>query len=281
MEKIKIFCDSTADLSSEIYEKYDIGVVPLHVTIGDTEYTDTIDIDGEKLTELSAKQNVLPKTSAVSIATYIDIFKPYVDDGYTVIQINLSSKLSSCFQNCTLAAQELGNVYAVDSYNLSTGTGHLAVAAAEMVQQGKGAQEIVSSLNEMKMRLDVSFVINKLDNLRKGGRCSALAALGANLLNLKPCIEVKDGAMGVGRKFRGNLNKVLPEYIAARLANRDDVQLNRIFVTHSPMDKQLVELVISEVKKQQPFVEVIETNAGATICTHCGAGTLGVLFFKK
>lgn len=281
MEKIKILCDSTADLSPELYEKYNIGIVPLHVTIGDTEYTDTVDIDGEKLTELSAQHNVLPKTAAVSISDYIDIFKPYVDEGYTVIHINLSSKLSSCFQNATLAAQELGNCYAVDSYNLSTGSGHLVVAAAELAAEGKSALEIVDALNEMKTRLDVSFVINKLDNLRKGGRCSALAALGANLLNLKPCIEVREGAMGVGKKFRGNLEKVLPQYIAAKLGNRDDIQLNRIFVTHSPMDRKLVDLAIAEVKKHQPFVEVIETNAGATVCTHCGAGTLGVLFFKK
>lgn len=281
MEKIKVFCDSTADLSAEIYEKYDIKVVPLHVTIGDDEYTDTVDIDGEKLIKLSSEKDVLPKTSAVPIVTYIELFKPYVDDGYTVIHISLSSKLSSCFQNATLAAAEVGNAYAVDSYNLSTGTGHLAIAAVELAREGKSAEEIVSALNDMKTRLDVSFVINKLDNLRKGGRCSALAALGANLLNLKPCIEVKEGAMGVGKKFRGNLNKVLPQYIAAKLADRDDVQLNRIFVTHSPMDRELVELAINEVKKLQPFVEVIETNAGATICTHCGAGTLGVLFFKK
>ncbi len=281
MEKIKVFCDSTADLSCDLYEKYDIGVISLHVTIADNEYTDTVDIDGAKLTELSKQYNVLPKTSAVSISDYISAFKPYIDDGYKVIHISLSSKLSSCYQNCVLASQELDGLYPVDSYNLSTGSGHLAIAAVEMAREGKSAEEIVEELNEMKKRLDVSFVINKLDNLHKGGRCSAIAALGANLLNLKPCIEVKEGAMGVGKKFRGNLTKVIPQYVASRLEGRDDIQLNRIFVTHSPMDEELIQLAVKEVKRLQPFAEVLVTDAGATICTHCGAGTLGVLFFKK
>ncbi|MBQ4096373.1 MAG: DegV family protein [Oscillospiraceae bacterium] len=281
MDKIKVFCDSTADLSEELYKKYDIGIVPLHVTIGDNEYLDTVNINGAKLTELSEKLDVLPKTSAVSVQTYIDIFKPYIDDGYKVIHINISSKFSSCYQNCRLAAQELDGLYPVDSYNLSTGSGHLVIVAAEMIAEGKSAQEIVDCLEELKTRVDASFVINKLDNLRKGGRCSALAALGANLLNLKPCIDVKDGAMGVGKKFRGNLNKVIPQYVAARLEGKDNIQLNRIFVTHSPMDESLVELAVNEVKKYQPFSEILVTDAGATVCTHCGAGTLGILYIRK
>ncbi len=282
MERVKVFCDSTCDLSQSIYEKYDIGIVPLHVLIDDDEYLDTVDISGRELLDLSENKSTLPKSSAVTVTEYIEKFKPYVDRGYKIVHINISSKFSSCYQNCCLAAQELEGVYPVDSYNLSTGSGHLAVAAAEMALDGElSAKEIADKLNEMKKRLDVSFVINRLDNLRKGGRCSALAALGANLLNLKPCIEVHDGAMGVGRKFRGNMDKVIPQYIAAKLKDRSDVQLDRIFVTHSPMDKKLVEMAVNEVKKYQQFKEILVTSAGATVCTHCGKGTIGVLFFTK
>lgn len=282
MERVKVFCDSTCDLSQSIYEKYDIGIVPLHVLIDDDEYLDTVDISGRELLDLSENKSTLPKSSAVTVTEYIEKFKPYVDRGYKIVHINISSKFSSCYQNCCLAAQELEGVYPVDSYNLSTGSGHLAVAAAEMALDGElSAKEIADKLNEMKKRLDVSFVINRLDNLRKGGRCSALAALGANLLNLKPCIEVHDGAMGVGRKFRGNMDKVIPQYISAKLKDRNDVQLDRIFVTHSPMDKKLVEMAVNEVKKYQQFKEILVTSAGATVCTHCGKGTIGVLFFTK
>ena len=282
MERVKVFCDSTCDLSQSLYEKYDIGVMPLHVLIDDNEYLDTVDINGKELLDMSENKAALPKSSAVTVSEYIEKFRPYIERGYKIVHINISSKFSSCYQNCCLAAEELGDVYPVDSYNLSTGSGHLAVAAAEMALDGEmTAKEIADKLDEMKKRLDVSFVINKLDNLRKGGRCSALAALGANLLNLKPCIEVHDGAMGVGKKFRGNLDKVLPQYIASKLKDRTDVQLDRIFVTHSPMDKKLVDMVVEEVKKYQPFKEVLVTSAGATVCTHCGKGTLGVLFFTK
>ena len=282
MERVKVFCDSTCDLSQSLYEKYDIGVMPLHVLIDDNEYLDTVDINGKELLDMSENKAALPKSSAVTVSEYIEKFRPYIERGYKIVHINISSKFSSCYQNCCLAAEELGDVYPVDSYNLSTGSGHLAVAAAEMALDGEmTAKEIADKLDEMKKRLDVSFVINKLDNLRKGGRCSALAALGANLLNLKPCIEVHDGAMGVGKKFRGNLDKVLPQYIASKLKDRTDIQLDRIFVTHSPMDKKLVDMAVEEVKKYQPFKEILVTSAGATVCTHCGKGTLGVLFFTK
>lgn len=282
MERVKVFCDSTCDLSRSLYEKYDIGVMPLHVLIDDNEYLDTVDINGKELLDMSENKAALPKSSAVTVSEYIEKFKPYIERGYKIVHINISSKFSSCYQNCCLAAEELGDIYPVDSYNLSTGSGHLAVAAAEMALDGEmTAKEIADKLDEMKNRLDVSFVINKLDNLRKGGRCSALAALGANLLNLKPCIEVHDGAMGVGKKFRGNLDKVIPQYIASKLKDRTDVKLDRIFVTHSPMDKKLVDMAVEEVKKYQPFKEILVTSAGATVCTHCGKGTLGVLFFTK
>lgn len=281
MSKIKITCDSTCDLTRELYEKYDISVMPLAVNLGDDLYRDGVDIDGLTIFDYVAKTGILPKTSAVSIAEYTDFFKPWVDDGYEVIHINLSSGLSSCHQNACLAAEELGNIYVIDSLNLSSGSGHLAIAGAELAAQGLEAKEIAEKLNEMKQRLDVSFIIQELDYLHKGGRCSGVAAFGANLLKLRPCIEVVDGGMIVGKKYRGSTEKTIKEYIDGRLAGREDLQLNRIFLTHSHAPQEIVDKMLEYIKELQPFAEVIETVAGSTITSHCGKACLGVLFFKK
>lgn len=281
MSKIKITCDSTCDLTKELYEKYDIAVMPLAVNLGDNLYRDGVDIDGPMIFDYVAKTGILPKTSAVSIAEYTDFFKPWVDEGCEIVHINLSSGLSSCHQNACLAAEDLGNVYVVDSLNLSSGSGHLAIAAAELAAQGIEAKEIADRLNEMKTRLDVSFIIQELDYLHKGGRCSGVAAFGANLLKLRPCIEVVDGGMVVGKKYRGSTEKTIKEYIEGRLAGREDLQLNRIFVTHSHAPQEIVDEMVKYVKELQPFAEVIETVAGSTITSHCGKACLGVLFFKK
>lgn len=281
MSKIKITCDSTCDLTKELYEKYDIAVMPLAVNLGDELYRDGVDIDGPMIFDYVAKTGILPKTSAVSIAEYTDFFKPWVDEGYEVVHINLSSGLSSCHQNACLAAEDLGNVYVIDSLNLSSGSGHLAIAGAELAAQGLEAKEIADRLNEMKTRLDVSFIIQELDYLHKGGRCSGVAAFGANLLKLRPCIEVVDGGMVVGKKYRGSTEKTIKEYIEGRLAGRDDLQLNRIFLTHSHAPQEIVDNMMEYIKELQPFAEVIETVAGSTITSHCGKTCLGVLFFKK
>ncbi len=281
MSKIKITCDSTCDLTKELYEKYDIAVMPLAVNLGDNLYRDGVDIDGPMIFDYVAKTGILPKTSAVSIAEYTDFFKPWLDEGCEIVHINLSSGLSSCHQNACLAAEDLGNVYVVDSLNLSSGSGHLAIAAAELAAEGFEAKEIADRLNEMKTRLDVSFIIQELDYLHKGGRCSGVAAFGANLLKLRPCIEVVDGGMVVGKKYRGSTEKTIKEYIEGRLAGREDLQLNRIFVTHSHAPQEIVDEMVKYVKELQPFAEVIETVAGSTITSHCGKACLGVLFFKK
>lgn len=281
MSKIKITCDSTCDLTKELYEKYDISVMPLAVNLGDDLYRDGVDIDGPMIFDYVAKTGILPKTSAVSIAEYTDFFKPWVDEGYEVIHINLSSGLSSCHQNACLAAEELGNIYVIDSLNLSSGSGHLAIAGAELAAEGFEAKEIAEKLNEMKQRLDVSFIIQELDYLHKGGRCSGVAAFGANLLKLRPCIEVVDGGMVVGKKYRGSTEKTIKEYIDGRLAEREDLQLNRIFLTHSHAPQEIVDKMLEYIKELQPFAEVIETVAGSTITSHCGKACLGVLFFKK
>ena len=281
MAKIKITCDSTCDLTQELYEKYDVAVMPLCVTLGEELHRDGVDISAQGIFEYVAKTGTLPKTSAISVGEYEDFFRTFVEEGAAVIHINLSSELSACHQNARLAAEELSNVYVIDSRNLSSGSGHLVVAAAEMAAQGMEPADIAAELNAKKEKLDVSFVLQTLDYLKKGGRCSSIVALGANMLSLRPEISVTDGKMGVGKKYRGKMEKTILDYVKGRLANRDDVDTQRIFVTHSYVPQEIVEKVIALVKELHPFEEVIETKAGCTITSHCGPNCLGVLFFTK
>ena len=281
MSNIKITCDSTCDLPQALYAKYDVEVAALSVALGEELHRDGVDISAPELFAYVKESGNLPKTSAVSMGEYLDVFGKYVAEGKTVIHINLSSALSASHQNAVLAAQELENVYVVDSRNLSTGSGHLVIEAGEMVAQGLDAATIVARLNEMKERLDASFVLQTLEYLQKGGRCSSVAALGARALQLRPEIRVADGGMGVGKKYRGSMEKSVLDYVRGRLEGRDDIDTRRIFVTHSPMDSDVVAKAIALVKELQPFEEVIETDAGCTICSHCGPNCLGLLFFKK
>jgi DegV family protein with EDD domain len=278
---IIISSDSTCDLSAELKERYNVSIIPLGVTLGDKTYFDGVDINPDDIYAHHDKTGELPKTTAANVGDCIDYFKPFVDAGKTVIHISLSAEFSSTYNNACLAASEFENVYIVDSRNLSTGNGLLVIAAAEMAQSGMEATEIVKKLNDLALCVDASFVIDKLDYLHKGGRCSALAMLGANVLKLKPCIEVKNGKMGVGKKYRGKYGAVLKEYVAERLANIEDIDLNRVFVTHAGVDMEIVNAVVEQVKATAPFKEVFMTRAGCTISSHCGADTLGVLFVRK
>ena len=281
MSNIKITCDSTCDLPQELYAKYDVEVISLAVTLGDTLHRDGVDITAPELFDYVNETGTLPKTSAISMGEYLDVFGKYTAEGKTVIHINLSSNLSASHQNAVLAAQELSGVYVVDSRSLSTGSGHLVIEAAEMAAQGLDAETIVARLNEMKERLDVSFVLQTLEYLQKGGRCSSVAALGARALQLRPEIRVADGGMGVGKKYRGSMEKSVLDYVRGRLEGRDDIDTRRIFITHSTAPQELVDKVIALVKELHPFQEVITSVAGCTISSHCGPNCLGVLFFKK
>ena len=281
MHKIKITCDSTCDLTAELYEKYNVEVLPLGVSLGDEFYHDGVDVTAKSIFSFVEEKGVLPKTAAVSIGEYEEVFRKYVDQGYAVIHINISSELSACHQNARLATEELEGVYPVDSRNLSTGSGLLVIAAAEMAQQGHSAQEIVERLEELREKVDASFVLQTLEYLKKGGRCSSVVALGANMLQLRPEIEVADGGMKVGKKYRGKMERSITDYVKGRLGGRDDICMDRIFVTHSYVPDEIVEKVVALVKELHPFAEVLETKAGCTISSHCGPECLGVLFFKR
>lgn len=281
MKEIKVTCDSTCDLTKELYESYGIEAVPLGVYLGDDLRRDGVDVTPQEIYDYADRTGELPKTSAITVGEYQAVFSRLVNQGYQVIHVNLSSNLSASYQNACLAAEDVGNVFVIDSKNLSTGSGSLALLAVELARSGMAAEEIRQVLEESKKKLDVSFVIQTLEYLHKGGRCSSVAMLGANLLKLRPEIVVEDGQMHVGRKYRGNMEKTILAYVRGRLEGRTDLNYDRIFITHSGVPAEIVEKVKALILELQPFREVLETTAGCTISSHCGPATLGVLFFKK
>ncbi len=280
-KQIIISSDSTCDLSKELVDRYQIRIQPMGISLGDQIYRDGVDITPDMIYAHHEKTGQLPKTSAINVVEDLEYFEELTKDGSAVIHFTISSSMSSTYNNACVAAQEFENVYVVDAKNLSTGSGLLVLAAAEMAQEGLEAQQIVEKLNDLADRVDASFVVDNLEYLVKGGRCSALAAFGANLLQLKPCISVKNGAMGVGKKYRGKFEKTLLTYVADRLADAEDICLDRVFVTHAGCDPKVVESVAEAVKNTLPFREILVTRAGCTVSSHCGANTLGVLFIRK
>ena len=281
MAKIKITCDSTCDLTGALYEQYDIRAVPLGVCLGEEFRRDGVDVTAREIFDHVEKTGQLPKTSAISVGEYEECFRQYTEQGMQVIHLNISSELSSCYQNACIAGQSLGNVFPVDSRNLSTGTGYLAIIAAELAEEGRSAEEIVALLNQWKEQLDTSFVLQTLEYLHKGGRCSGVAAFGANVLKIRPEIVVTEGGMKVGRKYRGTMERSILAYVRGRLEGRTDLRYERVFVTHSGVPDEIVQKVIALVKELQPFEKVIETRAGCTISSHCGPNCLGLLFLKN
>ncbi len=278
--KILIASDSTTDLSPELIEQYNIKILPLGVSLGDKQYTDGVDIDPDFIYKNYEETGKLPKTSAVNMAECEAFLRRYVDEGYRVIFFTISSEMSSTQNNARMAAELVEGAYVVDTRNLSTGGGLLLIAASEMAQAGMSAEEIVAKCNELAPCVDASFIIDSLEFLYKGGRCSALAALGANLLNLKPCIVVKDGKMGVGKKYRGKFGMVLPKYIEDRLGDTSDVIKDHIFVTHAGCDAAVVDACVARVREIAPDARIHITRAGCTVSSHCGRNTLGVLFIR-
>lgn len=280
-KKVLIASDSTTDLGAELISRYGVQIVPLGIHLGDKHYTDGVDIDPEYIYRHYEKTGELPKTAAVNIAEYADFFERWTKEGYAVVLFSISAEMSSSYQNACLAASGFDDVFVVDTRNLSTGGGLLVVSAGEMVKAGRSASEIARSCQALASQVDASFVIDSLEFLHKGGRCSALAALGANLLHLKPCIVVRDGKMAVGRKYRGKFSAVLRQYITDQLGDASGIDLERVFVTHAGCDEETVQMCVELVRQLAPFKEVFLTRAGCTISSHCGRNTLGVLFLRK
>ena len=280
-KKVIIASDSTTDLNAELKERYGVKIVPLTVNLGGKAYTDGVDIDPDMIYKYYEDNGVLPKTAAPNISDFLTFFGDLTADGSEVVFFTISSEMSSTNNNARLAAEEVEGVYVVDTRNLSTGGGLLVVAAAEMAKEGKSAKEIAEACREMTGRVDASFIIDNLEFLHKGGRCSAVAAFGANLLQLKPCIAVHEGKMMVGKKYRGKFDINVLKYIADRLGDGTDVEDNCIFVTHAGLPEEFLDKCAEQVKSIIPTAEVYITRAGCTISSHCGRSCIGVLFVHK
>ncbi len=283
--KVILFADSSIDLTKELCERYSIHTVPIHVILQEKTYEDGVDITTEEIFDHYYKTKELPKTAAINVNDIVTALSPYVDDGYEIVYISLGSALSSSYRNSCLAAEELqGKVYPIDSCSLSTGAGLLAIEAAERIAQGMSAKQVAEEVTALNQKNHASFVLDTLEFLRAGGRCSALAAFGANLLGLKPSIKVfndQQGAMGVGKKYRGKYEKVVFEYIDDTLAQYDNIKTDRAFVTYSSMDDDIEKKVFDYVVSKGIFKEVFLTRASGTISSHCGPNTLGVLFMTE
>ena len=242
--KIKITSDSTCDLSPELVKKYGISVIPLYIIKNGEYLRDGVDIFPKDIYAHVDAGGDLCGTAALSVGDYIDWFKPLSAENDAVIHVNLSSDISCCHQNAAIAAKEFDNVFIVDSKNLSSGQGHSAIEAAELAAAGKTPQEICEALKDFTPRVNTSFILNRLDYMRKGGRCSSVAALGANLLKLRPCIVVEDGKMHAEKKYRGNFEKCVVEYIRDRLTSAGPIRHDRIFVTHSGVPQEIEDAAV-------------------------------------
>lgn len=279
---IKVISDSTCDLSPALLEKYQISLIPLTVIKADKEYKDGVNITPADIFAHVAAGGHLCTTAANSVGEYIDEFFKYANDYDGVIHINISAEFSSCYQNACLAAAEFSNVRVIDSRNLSTGQGLVVLKACELAKVCGSLDEIVEKLNEFTGRVEASFLLSRLDYMVKGGRCSSVVALGANLLNLKPCIEVRNGKMSVVKKYRGQYDKCLANYVRDRLSGREgELEHTHLFVTKTPVSDECYSAVMNEVNQNNYFENVYETDAGCTVSCHCGPGTLGVLFVRK
>ena len=279
--KIKIISDSTCDLSPAQLAEHDITLARLTVIKGDEQF-----VDGETITPADIFAHVaaggdLCSTSAYSVGQYADLFAQYANDYDGIICINISAHFSSCHQNACIAAEDFPNVRVIDSMNLSTGQGHVVLEACRLAKECEDLDEIADKLKAFAPRVEASFLLDQLKYMVKGGRCSSAAALGANLLNLKPCIEVRDGKMSVVKKYRGNYAKCLASYVKDRLADREDIVRDELFLTYTPVTDECLTAVKEAIDAYGNFQTVYETTAGCTVSCHCGPSTLGVLFVRK
>lgn len=279
---IKITTDSTCDLPKEILEKYNISVLPLCVTLGSDEYLDGNTINPSDIFDYVKKNKVLPKTAGRSVQDFKDFFETYLNNGDEVIHIGIGSGLSVCYSNCLKAKEALNTdkLYIVDSRSLSTGTALLLLHASDLIKKGKTAKQIAEIETDRAYSVQASFVVETLDYLHKGGRCSTLQLFGANLLNLKPKLQVVDNKLISTGKYRGKIVPVLKKYIDDILKEFNNPDTTRCFITHATAENEVVKDVVEYVKEKGIFKEVIETIAGSTITSHCGKGTLGLLYIN-
>ena len=279
--KIKITADSTCDLTPELLREWDISVMPMHILLGDQVYEDGVTCTPEDIFRYVEETGGSYSSAAANLMEYYDFFAAYAREYDAVIHIAVGAGCSSCCQNARLAAAELPNVTGVDSRNVCTGQGYLVMRAAHMAAEGASAEEILAELEDLADRVELSFVLDRLDYLAKSGRCPTVLALGANLLKIKPCVECANGELKVGRKYRGPTAKCVAQYVRERLAERDDIDREMIFISSVAPVEGAVEAERRGAEEFGPFRYCYETGIGSTIASHCGPGTIGVVIARK
>ena len=278
---VVITADSTCDLSEELKARYGIRVIPLTIQLGEDSYLDGVDFCAADIYDRYRADGTLPKTAAPGIQQFTDFFTEILNTGAEIVHLDISSELSGSFNNACIAASELSGVYTVDSRSLCTGMGLLAIEGAECAERGMCAADIAQHLGDLIDKVDTSFVLDTLEFMWKGGRCSGVTALGANLLHLKPALEMRDGRLSVYKKYRGNIQSVYRQYVRERLASAD-VRPSHVFVTDSgEVPQEIIEELNDMVRTAVPGAEVHNSKAGCTVTSHCGPKTLGVLFLRK
>ena len=282
MSKVKIISDSTCDLSEELLIQYDIAVLP-HPIVRDGELLqDNVSITPDDIYAHYERTGRLCTTSAPNAYDYEQFWRPWLDEGYEIVHFTISSEMSTAYNQAVLAAEETGHVYPVDSRSLSTGIGLLVLEACDLRDQGFAAEEIAARVREDSAKCQASFLVDVIEYLWKGGRCSSVAAIGANILKLKPRIDVLNGNMLTTKKYRGKTTKCFAAYADDLLKGKDNIRQNRIFITHSGIDEDIIQLVQDKIRQWQPGVEhIYVTRAGGTISCHCGPGTLGILYMYE
>ena len=279
--KIKITADSTCDLSAELLQKWDISLMPMHILMGDESYLDGVTVHPADVFAHVSAGGTMPKSAAANPMEYIDFFTPFAQEYDAVIHISVSAKLSSCYQNAGLAAGEFENVYVVDSENICTGQGYLVLRAAKWAADGLPPRSIQMRLQSLAKRVELSFVLDRLDYMAKSGRCSGVLAFGANLLGIKPALEVVRGELKVVKKYRGSLPICVGKYITDRLADRDDIEDGMVFLSSCQPKTGCMEAVKAGLQKYGHFRECYETDIGSTIGGYSGPGTIGIVFARK
>ena len=278
---VVITADSTCDLSQELKERFAIHTVPLTILLGEDSYYDGVDFTTEDIYKRYREDGTLPKTAAPGIQQLTDFFTQFLEQGCEVVHLDISSELSGTYNNACIAASELEGVHVVDTRMLSTGVGLLALEGAECRDRGMCAADIAEHLRALTDKVDTSFVLDTLEFMWKGGRCSGVAALGANLLYLKPGLEMKDGKLGVYKKYRGNIQSVYRQYVKERLAGAE-IRPGHVFVTDSgEVPDEILDELMTMARKAVPGAEIHNTKAGCTVTSHCGPKTLGILFIRK
>ncbi len=284
MKKIAVLADSTCDLSQELVKRYDVTILPLHIHLGDEEYLDGSNLTPEDIYKWSDEHKATPKTSTIALEDTIETMKTALAEAEEVIAFSISSEMSSSYNVLNMAAAELeaeDRVFVIDSESLYTGIGLLVLTACDLASQGLSGKEIAERVNVLRPYVRASFVVDTLVYLHRGGRCSGLAAMAGSTFKLHPCILVENAKMKPGKKYRGQLAKVVRDYAHDLEAELKKAVSDRVFITHSGCDDQIVEETKAYLESLNIFREILITRAGGVISSHCGPGTLGVLFIRS